>query len=122
MVRGEVRLMRSFSLGKVKTSPAASAALAVAGRELEGFLARHQRGDWGDVDQRQRQYNDWASRHEAILSSTYRLDDDVALLVSTAADRPSTHVPQGYLPDTLTAQEDDAALCLIILAQKRALR
>jgi ubiquinone/menaquinone biosynthesis C-methylase UbiE len=85
-------VMSLFSLGQVETSPAAAAALVAAGRDLEGLLARHQRGDWGDVDQRLRQYNDWASQHEAILWSTYRLSDEVALLVSTAADRSSTHV------------------------------
>jgi len=84
--------MRLFILGKVKLSPAAAAALVAAGHDLESLLSRHQRGDWGDVDQPQRQYNDWALRHEAILWSTYRLGNEVALLVSTAADRSYTHV------------------------------
>jgi len=37
-------------------------------------------------------------------------------------DVPVRDVPQGYLSDTLTRQEYDAALCLIILAQKPALK
>lgn len=84
--------MSLFSLGKVETSPAAAAALVAAGRDLEDILARHQSGDWGDVDAQQQQYNDWALRNEAILWSTFRLDDEFALLVSTTADRSSTHV------------------------------
>jgi SAM-dependent methyltransferase len=81
-----------FSLGAIETSSAASAALAAARLDPAVFLARHQRGDWGDVDEQQRQYNDWASQHDGIIWSTYKLCDDVELLVSTAADRSYTRV------------------------------
>jgi 2-polyprenyl-3-methyl-5-hydroxy-6-metoxy-1,4-benzoquinol methylase len=84
--------MNLFDLGSIETTSAAFAALAKANADRAVYLARHQRGDWGDVDQKQRQYNDWALEHEGIAWSTYKLSDGINLMIGAARDRSYTRV------------------------------
>jgi len=60
-------------------------------------VARHSRGDWGDVDDHDRQVNERAVKDGARLMSVYR-DGDEAFWVITEADRSSTTVllPEEY--------------------------
>jgi hypothetical protein len=49
-----------FPLGRIVATPNASQTLARAGRAPAEFLARHARGDWGDVcpeDAREKQFS-----------------------------------------------------------------
>jgi hypothetical protein len=39
-----------FSLGRVVATPGALAAMGISGDDISTYLARHQSGDWGDVD------------------------------------------------------------------------
>ncbi len=39
-----------FALGTVVVTPAARSALECSGQSEHEFLARHERGDWGDID------------------------------------------------------------------------
>lgn len=83
-----------FELGRVVSTPGALAALTR--QDLEKALARHHRGDWGDVDR-----HDWRANEEALsggarLLSVYRSEDAVTFWVITEADRSSTCV---LLPD-----------------------
>jgi ubiquinone/menaquinone biosynthesis C-methylase UbiE len=84
--------MHLCELGRIEISPAASAALAEADADSKVFLGRHQRGDWGDVEEKQRQYNDWALQNEGIVWSTYALRDGVNLSIGTARDHSYTSV------------------------------
>ena len=82
------------ALGRVVSTPGALAALTY--QDLEKALARHHRGDWGDVDR-----HDWRANEEALtegarLLSVYRSEDAVTFWVITEADRTSTCV---LLPD-----------------------
>lgn len=84
-----------FELGEVTISPAASAALDAAGVDAAPFLDRHRRGDWGEVDDRDHEENEFALRHpQAVYTpgSVYPLAEGVELLVLTAADRTWTRV------------------------------
>ena len=67
--------MPRFALGTIEISPAAAAALTAAATEPTVFLDRHQRGDWGTVDDEHRHDNHFALKHpQAIypLVSCYR--------------------------------------------------
>ena len=87
--------MPRFALGTIEISPAAAAALTAAATEPTVFLDRHQRGDWGTVDDEHRHDNHFALKHpQAIypLVSCYRLGDTTDLLVITATDRSCTRM------------------------------
>jgi hypothetical protein len=43
-----------FTLGHVVATPGALAAIGVSGDDLSTYLARHQSGDWGDIDMHDR--------------------------------------------------------------------
>jgi 2-polyprenyl-3-methyl-5-hydroxy-6-metoxy-1,4-benzoquinol methylase len=81
-----------FDLGRIEVTPAASATLSAAGVDPAVYLARHQRGDWGDVDDKRAQVNGWALGHEGIVWSKYRLPVGVSLMIGTARDRSYTRV------------------------------
>ncbi len=81
-----------FSLGTITITPEAGAALARTGDDAAIFLARHQRGDWGEVEDSRRQANEFALRYGRVLYSQYRLSDGTEVLVGTAADRASTRM------------------------------
>jgi ubiquinone/menaquinone biosynthesis C-methylase UbiE len=84
--------MERFSLGLTEISPAAAEALATAQVDPAIFFSRHQQGEWGNVDDNQRQGNEIAVQQGGIISSKYRLADQVELLLSTAADRSYTRL------------------------------
>ena len=60
-----------FQLGRVVATPGALEALAEAGQTPWEFLARHARGDWGDVSDDDRQANDEAVQDGSRLLSAY---------------------------------------------------
>ena len=86
-----------FPLGKVVSTPGALRALAESGQSPQEFLARHERGDWGDLETSDRCENAdslvWP--HRRILSA-YRLKNDETIWIITEADRSSTCI---LLPD-----------------------
>ena len=99
--------MKKFELGAVKVSPAASDTLAVNCLDPATYLARHQSGEWGDLDNAHRLRNDWALEHDGTIRSAYKLLNDVTLLVNTAADRSCTWVMLGteYQHEEVGTQE-----------------
>ena len=46
-----------FTLGRIVATPSALAAMGISGEDLSTYLARHQSGDWGDVDAHDRKEN-----------------------------------------------------------------
>ena len=87
--------MQLFELGTVDITPRAADALAAAAVDPADLLARHQRGDWGDIDEENRSDNTFALEHpQAIypLVSCYRLAPESELVVITATDRSCTRV------------------------------
>ncbi len=61
-----------FRLGQLVATPAALEALQKAGQSPAEFLARHQIGDWGEVDAEDRRANDEALVQGERLRSAYR--------------------------------------------------
>lgn len=84
--------MTNLRLGTTEISSAASAALAANQADPAAFFLRHQQGDWGDVEERRRNYNDLAAQHDEIVLSAYTLEDGTEIIVTTAADRSSTYL------------------------------
>ncbi len=79
-------------LGQIEISDFARRALAEADQDVEQFLARHQRGDWGEVDATGKAHNDHAATHGLDVTSYYRLATGVILTVTTEYDRAVTRV------------------------------
>ena len=95
---------RLFLLGTIVATPGALEALKRTGEQPGALLLRHQVGDWGDLDQEDKQANDVAVRYEGkreeqqrVLSS-YRLKDRTKIWVITEHDRSSTTIllPEEY--------------------------
>jgi hypothetical protein len=84
---------KKFELGKVVQTQGALAALHPI--RVMSCLSRHQRGDWGDVCDEDKQVNDFAVDNRERILSSY-MDDDTKFWIITEADRSSTCV---LLPD-----------------------
>jgi hypothetical protein len=88
-----------FTLGQVVATPGALAAIGVSGDDLSTYLARHQSGDWGDVDTHDRKENQLSLEQGFRLMSVYTLNiTGVKIWIITEADRSSTCIllPEEY--------------------------
>jgi hypothetical protein len=93
-----IKSCRHFPLGRVCATPGAMAALKESGEKPLDFLARHARGDWGELDT-----DDWNSNDDSLtqgfrLLSAYRTKSGTSLWVITEADRSLTTLllPEEY--------------------------
>jgi hypothetical protein len=79
-------------------TPGALAALERNGQTPFAFLARHQTGDWGDLDAEDRRENERSMQCGFRLLSAYMLADGTRIWVITEADRSSTTLllPEEY--------------------------
>jgi SAM-dependent methyltransferase len=101
--------MAGFALGAISVTPGARAALAIAGTDLATLLARHQAGDWGEVEAHDRAESEFALASDRAIyapSSLFRLPGGAEVLIMTAADRSWTGV---LLPDEYATREVDAS-------------
>ena len=85
-----------FFPGVVVITPGALEAFQTTGEEIQLFLTRHLRGDWGDLDSHDRRENEYSLRHGLRLLSAYALKDGTKIWVITEADRSATTI---LLPD-----------------------
>jgi hypothetical protein len=87
-----------FSPGQLVATPGAPEALAQSGQTPDFFLQKHLSGDWGDVDDEDRQWNEQALRKGQRLLSAYTTLKGVRLWIITEADRSSTCIlkPEEY--------------------------
>jgi hypothetical protein len=74
-----------FPLGFVTATPGALKAIREAGQTPGEFLARHQRGDWGEVGPEDGRLNDEALLDDSRLLSAYSLRSGVRIWVITEA-------------------------------------
>ena len=81
-----------FALGQTVATPGALA--AIPPDEIQAALRRHQRGDWGDLDEEDRRENEWSLANGFRL--VYRSKPGVKFLIITEHDRSVTTV---LLPD-----------------------
>ena len=76
-----------FNLGQILATPGALEALEESGQNVQFFLARHVRGDWGEVDAEDQQANDQALVNGSRLLSAYRtLKNERLWMITEAAD------------------------------------
>lgn len=86
-----------FALGQMVATPGALEAMEKLNISPLALLSRHQRGDWGDLDEEDKAINDNALKTGKRVLSAYRLDK-VTLWVITEADRSATTIllPEEY--------------------------
>jgi hypothetical protein len=75
----------SFSLGRVVATPGALAALEKVGQAPIEYLARHAKGDWGELCEDDKEANAEALKHGSRLLSSYVLPDQTKLWIITDA-------------------------------------
>lgn len=87
-----------LSLGQVVATPGALRALEEANQLPSEFLARHQSGDWGEVDDEDQKENELSVDKGFRILSAYRTKMSVRIWVITEADRSATTIllPEEY--------------------------
>jgi hypothetical protein len=76
-----------FSLGQILATPGALEALQESGQDVQFFLSRHVRGDWGEVCAEDKELNDQALVDGSRLLSAYRtLKNERLWVITEAAD------------------------------------
>jgi hypothetical protein len=90
--------MKQFFLGRLVATPGALSALEETGEMPLQYLARHARGDWGDLSPEDRAANEEALSSGDRIFSSYRTGKGGTLCVITEADRSSTCIllPEEY--------------------------
>lgn len=78
--------IKSFELGQVVATPGALQALAESGESALDLIRRHADGDWGDVDNHDKQMNDESLVLGGRLLSAYKLRSGERLYVITEAE------------------------------------
>lgn len=85
-----------FPLGAVHITVGASQALMDLTLLPQTLLARHQRGDWGNLGNEDKEANDQAVKVGARILSKYNEEGGVSFYVITGEDRSITTI---LLPD-----------------------
>jgi len=87
-----------FAPGRVVATPGALRKLADAGLSPEALLARHLRGDWGELDGDDRRENEQSLVRGLRLLSSYAVGEGVRVWIITEADRSATTLllPEEY--------------------------
>ena len=83
-------LQRKFRLGNIYATP--GVLTAIPNDEVIAALARHQSGDWGDVDAEDKQENEYSLGRRLRLLSAYRSQTGAKFWIITEADRSATTV------------------------------
>lgn len=86
-----------FSLGSILATPGAIEFAKEHGINILHLINRHANGDWGDLDQQDKQANEAALKHGLRLFSAYQFPTG-KLWVITEADHSATTVllPEEY--------------------------
>jgi len=84
------RQVHHFALGTVVSTPGAMMAFEESGQLPQEFLHRHSAGDWGDLDEHDRQANEQALREGGRLLSAYATKHGIRIWVITEHDRSVT--------------------------------
>ena len=74
-----------FKLGKVVATPGALAFLENAVVDLRRLLARHERGDWGDVSEGDKIANNEALKDGSRIFSAYKIKNEEKVWIITEA-------------------------------------
>ncbi len=79
-----------FPLGRTVATPGALRALEEAEQTHNEFLDRHIAGDWGELDEEDKQANNFSVRNELRILSAYTTTAGEKLWIITEADRSVT--------------------------------
>ena len=79
-----------LTLGQVVATPGCLEMLSECGQTPDEFLARHVKGDWGELDKEDRQANDDALIDGSRVLSAYRAKNCQKIWIITEHDRSST--------------------------------
>ncbi len=92
------RLEAKFSPGQFVITPGCLEAFHKTGDRIVPYLLRHLSGDWGEVDEHDRQENEFSLQKGLRLLSAYRLSDGTKFWLITEADRSVTTalLPEEY--------------------------
>jgi len=82
------RTTQRFALGRIVATPGALE-LAEKGVNLFGFLQQHATGQWGDIDPKDQDANEYAVYHSLRIWSAYETPHG-RLSIITEADRTAT--------------------------------
>jgi hypothetical protein len=87
-----------FELGRIVATPGALQALEAAGEQPAQFLDRHASGDWGELDDEDKQENEFSLRNGFRIFSAYTTSAGEKIWIITEADRSATTLllPQEY--------------------------
>jgi hypothetical protein len=85
-----------FPLGSVVMTPAARDLTKELGLDPAQWLARHCTGDWGDLDEQDKQENELSVKEGFRILSAYKVGKGEKLWIITEADRSVTTI---LLPD-----------------------
>jgi len=77
-------------LGQIVSTPGALAAFQEANVHPYFLLARHQHGDWGELDEEDWQLNDAAVEDGSRILSAYVLSTGIKIWIITEWDRSAT--------------------------------
>ena len=85
-----------FRLGRIVSTPNALSQLTP--EDILRGIKRHQAGDWGDVDEHDREENELSLTRGLRLLSVYHSDAGIKFRIITEADRSATTVllPEDY--------------------------
>lgn len=83
--------MAAFPLGQVVATPRALKLLEEVGEDPCFLLARHRRGDWGELNSHDHRENELSLKHGWRLLSSYPVGDKKVWII-TEADRSYTTI------------------------------
>ena len=81
-----------FPLGQTVATPGALEALEASGQSPLIFLARHQSGDWGDLDDDDKRENELSIREGFRILSAYHTSNGTKIWVISEASREYTTI------------------------------
>jgi hypothetical protein len=87
-----------FELGQIVATPGAIQAMHSAGTTGRDLLARHAQGDWGDLEDEDKQENELSLRQGFRILSAYKMRTGIRIWIITEADRSVTTflLPEEY--------------------------
>ena len=90
------RTLPSFPLGQIVATPNALAQITEA--DIASAMSRHVMGDWGDLDNEDKEVNNQALVEGSRILSAYRAANGTKFWIITEADRSVTTVllPNDY--------------------------
>ena len=92
---------QKFSLGQIAATPGAIEALNNSGTNPRDLLARHRRGDWGDLTQEDKEANEASLIDGSRILSAYRLatGEKIWVITEAADDNGNRSVSTLLLPE-----------------------